>query len=615
MKRIADGATQMQNRIKEKNSHLIAIDFMLMISTVLNDWGKFLSQNSMSGMFQELLKYVLDAMGNLLKEQARWSEALIQEFLAHLRSSVVWAPVDLPKGLSTELRGMIEQWINMLKAVIGDDMVWTMLRVSFERIISEQKFYGESEATCDVVLANPPWVQGMRKGVRAGSRWPFTVETSQRVPDYIPFPFWLAYATALLKSHGYRVQLIDAIAEGLTDEEFLERVRGLSPRIIFLETAAPSFHVDMSFARQLKHALPKSVVVMGGPIVSSHGIQLMRQTVSVDYMIAKEYEVSLLYLTNALLKGQGSLDTVPGLIYQTRDRGIAENPQSLVDINALPWPERESLPIYNYQDLFAGMRFPMANLMASRGCPYDCDFCVWVQAHYNDHRYRIRDVNDVAREAKWLCEKFGMKALFFDDDTFNIGRRRIEQLCEAFRSEGITVPWAIMGRADGSPRDVLEKMKEAGLVSVKFGVESGNQDLVLGLGKRLLLDSVREAVNNCKDVGILVHLTFTLGVSGETAESLEQTIRFALELDPDSIQFSINTPFPGTPAFTRAEASNLIRIEEWQAFDGSHSAVVDYENVTREQLQSALERAYLLFNNQKREKSNILYQKKPLSLS
>jgi radical SAM superfamily enzyme YgiQ (UPF0313 family) len=201
----------------------------------------------------------------------------------------------------------------------------------------------------------------------------------------------------------------------------------------------------------------------------------------------------------------------------------------------------------------------------------------------------------VAQEARWLVETFGMRSLYFDDDTFNIGRRRIQALCQAWADAGVQVKWGLMGRADGSDLNTLAMMRQAGLVSVKFGVESGNQDLVNNLGKQLDLSDVSRAVKACRELGIFVHLTFTLGVTGETAETLEQTFAYARELQPDSIQFSINTPFPGTPAYRSAERKGLLRTQRWHQFDGANTAVADHENLDRDQLQAALERAYREF--------------------
>ena len=265
----------------------------------------------------------------------------------------------------------------------------------------------------------------------------------------------------------------------------------------------------------------------------------------------------------------------------------------------LPWPERESLNIYAYSDLFAGMKFPQGVVMASRGCPYNCNFCDWIHNYYNDHKYRVRDIEDVIAEVKYITEKFGFLSYYFDDDSFNIGNERIYKLCDGIIKAGINLPWGAMCRADTSSREVFEKMKEAGLVSVKFGVESGNQEIVNKMGKNLSLLDVENAVNICKELGILTHLTFTLGVLGETKETMKETMDFALKLNPDTIQFSICTFFPGTPAYKQALAKDLIKSQEWHYYDGNATAITNYEHLKTEDIELSVKNAYELFRKNK----------------
>jgi anaerobic magnesium-protoporphyrin IX monomethyl ester cyclase len=594
MATVAAGVDRINYTLREKRAHLVFIEYAWLITRSLNDLGQYLADHGLEETFGATADDVMGALRRLWAEQGGWRPDTAAAAVDAMRPALIFDQRRHAQRPPLAVRDVVHRWFDAVGEVVKDPVLWTMLRVSWERIAREQAT-PEAAGRCDVVLVNAPWREAGRVGVRAGSRWPFTVKSEQRVPHYVPFPFWMAYATAVLKQAGYRAHMIDAVAEGLTEEECLERVRGLNPRLVFIETAAPSFHCDVGYARQIKSMLPDAQVAMGGPVVNAYGTELAETVWPVDFFIRGEYEWALAALANSVIRGQAELSAVPGLIYRTGDGAVWANPPQPVDIRALPWPERESLPIYNYQDLFAGMEFPMASLMASRGCPYACDFCVWIHSYYNDHRYRVRDPQDVAQEARWLVETFGMRSLYFDDDTFNIGRRRIQALCQAWADAGVQVKWGLMGRADGSDLNTLAMMRQAGLVSVKFGVESGNQDLVNNLGKQLDLSDVSRAVKACRELGIFVHLTFTLGVTGETAETLEQTFAYARELQPDSIQFSINTPFPGTPAYRSAERKGLLRTQRWHQFDGANTAVADHENLDRDQLQAALERAYREF--------------------
>ncbi len=317
-----------------------------------------------------------------------------------------------------------------------------------------------------VVLANPPWRKGERYGVRAGSRWSFTMDIGDApIPGYIPFPFFMAYATSLLKKHGIEALLIDAIAEGLTDEAFIHRVRGYQPDLILIETATASIDVDLKVAEQLKAALsPDSIgAVCDGVSIAFSGTHatvmkesLLKEHEYIDFILYGEYEFTLLELVSCLQNGANP-ETVQGLAFR-RDGEVVVTPKrpTVENIDELPWPERVSLPMYNYNDQFAGMPYPNVQVMASRGCPYQCIFCMWPQILYDSTKYRTRSPKDVVDEIEWLIDYYGFKAFYFDDDTFNIGKKRILAICDEIKKRGMGVPWSAMARADTSDGRVSE---------------------------------------------------------------------------------------------------------------------------------------------------------------
>jgi radical SAM superfamily enzyme YgiQ (UPF0313 family) len=149
-----------------------------------------------------------------------------------------------------------------------------------------------------------------------------------------------------------------------------------------------------------------------------------------------------------------------------------------------------------------------------------------------------------------------------------------------------------MARADLVDREVLTEMKAAGLVSLKYGVESGAQELIDASGKRLGLEQVEEAVRISKELGIEVHLTFTFGLPGETGETIRRTIRKAIELDPFSVQFSIVTPFPGTQYYADLVQKGHIVTKNWEEYSGSTGAVHRTDALNAEELNEALREAY-----------------------
>ncbi len=445
-----------------------------------------------------------------------------------------------------------------------------------------------------VLLANPPWRREGRLGVRAGSRWAFTLPAGKEdtIPPYVPFPFFLAYAAAVLERSGVEVQLVDAIAEGIDTPSFLRTVEDLAPDLVLLETSTPSIDSDLVLSQEIKERLPTAWLALSGPHVSALPIETLEAAPQVDFVLIGEYEYTLRDLT-ACLKAEGDLGQVLGLVWREADGAVRVNSRRplIANLDELPWPARHLLPMHNYCDPFAGLPMPGLPMWASRGCPFRCIFCVWPRVMYGGQTYRVRDPIDVVDEMEQTAYRYNLRSVSFDDDTFDIGKPRILTLCREIKRRNLGLPWTAMARADTADREMLEAMAEAGLYAIKYGVESGVQELVDAAGKSLDLSQVKETVRITKDLGVKVHLTFTLGLPGETEETIRRTLDFAAEVDPDSVQFSIATPYPGTVYYEMARQNGTLVARNWTDFDGADRAVVRTETMSPEELEAALIKA------------------------
>lgn len=457
------------------------------------------------------------------------------------------------------------------------------------------------------LLANPPWRKGNKYGVRAGSRWPHFQELppSRKIPSYIPFPFFLAYAASLLQKHNKDILIIDAIAEGISEREFLDKVISYGPNLVLLETSTPSINYDLKTVINIKESIPNVKIALCGPHVSVMKQGFMEQYPFIDFILYGEYELTLLELVNTL-ENNASLSSISGMIFRSSEKIITNPPRPLTEnLDFLPWPARNLLPIYNYNDSFAGLPVPNVQMWASRGCPYKCIFCLWPQAMYGSHKYRIRNPAETAKEMEWLISKYNFKAVYFDDDTFNINKPMILSLCKEIKKRGLITPWAVMARADTMDKETLWAMADAGLYAIKYGVESTDQEILKNSGKNLDLDKVKEIVKLTKQTGVKVHLTFCFGLQGETKNTIRKTVDFALALDPDGIQFSLVTPFPGTEYFRKAKDKGYLLTENWEAYNGSNNAVIRTEKLSGKELKNSLEYAYTRWSAHKNAK-NIL---------
>ncbi|MBL7197360.1 MAG: radical SAM protein [Candidatus Omnitrophica bacterium] len=445
-----------------------------------------------------------------------------------------------------------------------------------------------------IVLLNLPWKKNLRFGVRAGSRWPFTsLPEENGYIRYIPFPFFLAYATSLLKKEGKEVKLTDAIAEGINEDKLIEEINSFNPELIAIETSTPSFKNDLRIIHKIHNNLTDCRIAICGPHASVFPEKILKEYDFINYVLIGEYERTLLDLVNCL-ENSSSLETILGLAYREGIRIKVNSSRPTIDnLDSLPWPDREGVPIYKYNDGFAGLPQPNVQIWTSRGCPFQCTFCLWPQTIYKEHKFRKRNPIDVVDEMEYLIKRFNFKAIYFDDDVFNIDRNHVLDICEEINKRGIKIPWAAMARADLMDKHLLESMSCAGLYAIKYGIESADQNILNVCKKNMDLDKVYQIIKLTRKLGIKVHLTFCLGLPKETKQSVQKTIRFIQNSQPDSLQVSFATPFPGTEYFRYVNDKGYLLSDNWSDYDGNSKCVIK----TQELGCRDLERIRIALNN------------------
>ena len=445
-----------------------------------------------------------------------------------------------------------------------------------------------------VILLNLPWNENGRLGVRAGSRWPFTSEPGKdgRI-HYIPFPFFLAYAASLLKKEGKDVLLIDAIAEEMQEQKLIEEAESFNPGLIVIESSTPSFVNDLRIACDIHRKLPSSQIAICGPHASVFPEEILSEYDFIDYILIGEYEYTLLDLVNHL-EAAFSLESILGLAYRDGIKIAINNNRPAIDnLDDLPWPQRNGVSIYKYNDSFAGLPCPNVQMVSSRGCPFQCTYCLWPQTMYGEHRCRKRNPIKVVDEAEYLIKEFDFKAIYFDDDLFNADRDHVLGICEEIKKRKIGIPWAVMARADLMDEKLLESMFDAGLYAIKYGIESVDNNILQFCNKNMDLAKAYQIVRFTRALGIKVHLAFCLGFPGETKQTIRETLRFIEDTRPDSLQFSFATPFPGTEYFNYMDDQGLLLSKDWSDYDANYKCIVKSRDLSNKDL----EKIFITLNN------------------
>ncbi len=450
-----------------------------------------------------------------------------------------------------------------------------------------------------ILLANIPWVDKKHpdlRGVRAGSRWPHfqKVFSHAKLPRYIPFPFFMAIAAADCRNNGYEVRLIDAVAEGMDFDDFFDKAAEFSPQIVFAETSTPSFCPDLEALALLKNKLPDAVFVCAGSHSPEFAIRHMNKEHFPDYWIAGEYDLSLSKFA-AFLEGKTAFSDVPGLMAAGKSIPAFA---SIETPDSLPTPLFEQLPMQHYSDPVCGLPAPGAQSWLSRGCPYKCSFCVWPQVIYGNRKYRTREIDTALDEVEFLINNYSCESFYFDDDTANIGETRMKELADKIIARGLDrYPWSMMARADCMSHSMIDNLAGAGLYSIKYGVESISEKLLNACDKGTDIDKLKSAIAKTKELGVKTHLTFTFGLPGETVDTIKESLDFAIETAPESAQFSICSPFPGTAFYRECAEKGWLATDDWSRFSGSgEDAVVGTAFLPAAELKRAYENALSRWN-------------------
>ncbi len=354
----------------------------------------------------------------------------------------------------------------------------------------------------------------------------------------------IAYLAAYLEKLGCEVGIVDASALGLSIRQAAERVREFDPDALCYNLYTQNFLSSLGWIEGIKEATGLPVIV-GGLQMSIYPEEVLSHG-AIDYGVIGEGWWTLPELLDCLAE-KGDLSQVKGICYREDGayRETEPRPPSDFSLQDVPFPARHLLPNDRYTTVMT-QEWPITVMLSSLGCPLGCTYCDVPRG-----RYQARPAGHVADELEECVDRFGIKEVLFQDETFTLQRDRVMELCELIRSRRIGVKWSIRARPDFVDREMLRAMKEAGLTKVNFGIESGDQARLAELNRNIPLDTIRQAVRWTKEEGIITLGFFMIGFPGETAEGVKKTIRFARELDCDFIQVNKMVPQPPSVLYNR----------------------------------------------------------------
>jgi radical SAM superfamily enzyme YgiQ (UPF0313 family) len=398
----------------------------------------------------------------------------------------------------------------------------------------------------------------------------------------------LAYLGAVSERRGDTVVVFDADVEKQSVTEFIQEFR---PHLIGITANTPQVKQAWRTAKAIKEVYD-CPVVLGGPHVSVLPEESCEKPY-VDIVARGEGEETWIeisnrleaFLTNHPEYNDGRFSTAAfmhpqnevfkdclGVTYKTSDGQIHNNPDRtpIADLDSLPWPAYHLFKMDRYTNLqpatdhVDGAR--SFSILTSRGCPYRCTFC---SQSIMPIKWRSRSAESVLAEWRHLVEDLGAQEIGVLDDSANIRIKRLEELANLLIENNLNrVPWIFVNgiRANLATKEMLGLLKHAGLKRTAFGVESGDPEILKSIDKKIDMDTIRQAFINAKEVRLETIGFFIIGLPGETRETMQRTIDFAIELDPMIANFSMMTPYPGTKVYEIVKRQGRFLINDWEDY-------------------------------------------------
>ena len=438
-----------------------------------------------------------------------------------------------------------------------------------------------------ILFLNPSYGKGFCKTARwfAKSR-----AREQRHPDYI------CIAIAVLERDGHVCKFIDGAARDLSFLDTRTAFREFNPDMAVINATTPSIDSDITYASMCKEeSNGRAITVMTGPHASAEPEDTLKRGQGfLDAIARREYDWTLRDIAAG-----SSFSNIQGVSYFNSGK-IVHNPdrQFIQNLDSLPFPAWRHIDPRDYYS--PAKRNPFLTLVTGRGCEGRCVFCLFPQVMYG-REYRYRSPENVLDEIQYDIKLFpNLKEIMFEDDTFTLARysARMEKICKGIIDRNIKISWSCNARPEIQDISILKLMKQAGCRMMCVGFESGDDEMLKSLKKGITSDRMRNFAILARKAGISVHGCFVIGAPGETPDSVEKTIKFAVKLPIDTVQFSGLCAYPGTEFYNWCRDNNYIAAKDWKDWvdeKKEQRAIIDYPQLSCSAMNKAVDRALYSF--------------------
>lgn len=403
-------------------------------------------------------------------------------------------------------------------------------------------------------------------------------------------PLGLGYLAASLRKNGHNVILLDCVLKDIRLQKFKEILKKEKPDFVGVNAMTSYYNSAKKYALEAKKS--GCLVCLGGPHVSALPKESLQDS-GADFVLIGESDITLPSLISAI-ENKTSFSRIDGLAFKKGKKIIVNKKLELIkNIDDLPIPAWDLMDPRVYPIAPHGAfvkKFPVAPIITTRGCPFNCSFCaskcIWMQ------RLRFRNPIKVVDEIELLNKKYGVKEFHFEDDNFTANKNHAMAVCNEIIRRNLKIVWACPNgvRIDMLDEELLKIMKKSGCYLLAFGIETGSQKIADKVNKHLDLSKVPEKLRMVRNVGIETWGFFIVGLPGDTVETINQTIDFAVNNPFKRAQFCIFTPLPGSEIFSKMEHNKEYDWDNFNFFNTVYS-----EGISGKQIQELHKKAFRKF--------------------
>ncbi len=412
-----------------------------------------------------------------------------------------------------------------------------------------------------------------------------STNTSIGAPNY-PNLTLATLAGNLVNTHKVKIIDLDLLANFY--EPLFNEIQNFKPDIIASSSNTPDYIIIKEIMYRIKEKYPDIRIVIGGVHITALPDEVSKEN-CFDVMAIGEGDKVISEILSS-----PSIKDVPGIIYiSSGERVYTPRRQSIVDLNALPFPAWSLFALEKYKNSrLSSRRNPVGLIETSRGCAFQCNFCNKLTF---GSKFRAKDPKRVVDEIEYML-KCGFREIHIIDDSFTQNIQRAKEICIEIMRRDLKFPWALINgiRANLVDFEFFNLAKKAGCWLVGFGIETGDQNILNRINKRITLSQSENAVKLAQKAGISTFGFFILALSGETEESMERTIQFAKKLPLDIAKFDICIPYPGTPYYEELKLQGRIKSVDWSKYNCHQIDVslFDHPNLTWSVIRSYYKKAF-----------------------